>query len=81
MSESEARNYVGEYGARKIVLRDGKLFCVWGRSDDAMVKIGVNRFRIPRPGSDRGTEIVLIPGTDGSFEYLHMEGRAVKRTV
>jgi CubicO group peptidase (beta-lactamase class C family) len=84
MNEAEMMNYAGNYAHSvraniEIVVQNGKLF--WKRRDELLplVKTGNYRFMIASPDPNELEEFVLVTGSDGKVEYLHMDGRAYKR--
>jgi beta-lactamase family protein len=83
MTATEMANYVGRYGQREvgfeIFVRDGKLFLKQGTNEQAVTKVGENRFTAVASGSSNPMTFVLIPGADGKIEYFHAGLRAAKR--
>lgn len=78
MTEAEMTKYAGTYsqGARKmeIVKRDGKLFVKQGSEENALSKVRENELE------NGNARIVLVPGTNGDIEYIHLGGRSWKNT-
>ena len=79
MSDAELTKYVGIYsqgGARQmeILKKDGKLFVKQGTQENELNKVGENELAYG------GSRIVLIPGMDGTIDFLHIGGRSWQNT-
>jgi len=79
ITPAEMRSYAGTYrnGTKQTVLlvKDGQLFLTdsYIQSPDRLMpvtKIGMNRFAFSESGQSDQTEFILIPGSDGSIEFL-----------
>ena len=84
MRPAEVQKYVGVYvngeGRLEVLLKDGKLFLKQGARQTEVNKIGPSRFSFKVRESGRPPEFSLLPGPDGSICYLHLGGRAHRRT-
>jgi CubicO group peptidase (beta-lactamase class C family) len=74
LTEAEMKKYVGKYGdALEIVLQDGKLMGKRGDTLTPISKLSESRFALG------GMEFVLVLGTDGNAEFLHVGGRTMRK--
>ena len=79
----EMKEYVGVYqnGLFRIELveKDGQLFSKFGNNLIPVTKIGEREFNASVPGINQPQRFYLVPGKDGRIQYLHSQGRALKK--
>jgi CubicO group peptidase (beta-lactamase class C family) len=78
LTDDEVKKYAGRFtnnrGRAALVEKDGKLYLRRGPGQDqAVTLVEPNHLRMP------SSDVLLVPGADGTPDYLFMGGRAMKR--
>ncbi|MGE3466162.1 MAG: serine hydrolase domain-containing protein [Pyrinomonadaceae bacterium] len=83
MTAQQMKSYSGVYSNNfqtvELKVKDGKLLFGYGDSTLSVNKIGGNEFEAVLPNGDRLVNFFLIAGTSGEIEYLHSQGRALRK--
>lgn len=83
MTAAEMAHYVGTYraGEQSVELfeRSGKLYLRQGQTEAEVTKTGEHRFTFAASSGARPVFFALVPGADGSGEYLLLGGRVRRR--
>jgi len=82
MSDAEMAKYAGTYAnesTAEIRLTNGRLFLKEGNLVMPITKIGNLQFAVTIPGTSQTQTFVILTAADGTVEYLHRFGRAMKK--
>jgi hypothetical protein len=60
-------------------LKEGKLVLKREGGEFPITKIGDGRFSIKKPTESEAEEFVLVPGSDGKAEFLHIGRHALRK--
>src|SRR4030095_14555469 len=76
VSAAEIREYIGTYTNKpesaELLIKKGNLVLRWRDEEYSITKIGDHRFSIAKPSESEAEEFVLLRGSDGRGEYLHL---------
>jgi len=83
ISNTEISEYVGIYTNKperaEILVKGNKLILKLDDGEFLITKIGDYRFSITKPNESEAQEFVLVRGSDGKAEYLHIARHALKK--
>lgn len=82
MTDAEMAKYVGTYAnenTAEIQLTNGHLFLKENNLSMPIIKVGQLQFAVTIPGTSQTQTFVLLAAPDGTVEYLHRFGRAMKK--
>lgn len=83
LTEAEMGGYVGVYRngstTAEIAIKEGKLVLKMPGAEFPLSKLSADRLGFTPPGASRPEELVVVMGADGKPEYLHREGRSLKK--